>query len=69
MPTASLTGSSEETEQQQSAVSVEAAPSSSAAKPSIQQTMADLDALLGIEEKKEEEVAPQVGGWRPAAAQ
>ena len=62
MPTASLTGSSEETEQQ-SAVSVEAAPSSSAAKPSIQQTMADLDALLGIEEKKEEEVAPQVGGW------
>ena len=63
MPTASLTGSSEETEQQQqSAVSVEAAPSSSAAKPSIQQTMADLDALLGIEEKKEE-VAPQVGGW------
>ena len=59
---ASVTGSSEETDQQ-----VVATPSAPAAKPDIKQTMADLDALLGIEDKPEEE-APQVGGPALAAA-
>lgn len=55
--TASLTGSSEDS----SAGATTAAPSTSGPKPSIKQTMADLDALLGIEEEKQEE--PQVGRW------
>lgn len=53
LATASLTGSSEETEQQQQ--QPPAAPPVPK-KPSIKQTMADLDALLGIEDKPEEPV-------------
>lgn len=55
--TASLTGSNEDS----AAGATTAAPSASGTKPSIKQTMADLDALLGIEEEKEEK--PQVGRW------
>ncbi|KAL4452729.1 hypothetical protein ABPG75_008391 [Micractinium tetrahymenae] len=51
LATASLAGSSEETEQQQQ----QPPPAPPApGKPSIKQTMADLDALLGIEDKPEE---------------
>lgn len=61
--TASATGSGDD-----SATGVTASPAQEA-KPSIKQTMADLDALLGIEEEKEE--APQVielAGGPPTAA-
>lgn len=61
LATASLAGSSEETEQQQ-----QQAPAPS--KPSIKQTMADLDALLGIEEKAEEVRQWAAGGSALPAA-
>lgn len=57
---ASLTDSSEEQQQQEAPSS----PPSPSSKSDIKQTMADLDALLGIEPEKEE--AQQVGRRDPA---
>lgn len=66
LASASLAGSSEDTEKQQQQQQQPLAAPPAPSKPSIKQTMADLDALLGIEEKPEEPAqvrAPVHGGW------